>query len=233
MFSYIKISTKRLINHFPTKDKYKLTSIIIFILGVILASISFFNLLPSKFTSLSTNSIEQTRFKDSVSGLIKMVSSADKALNNELKRFSYELQLYYPDEYYIDPNETILINGIETPKLMNGDKVINLNETIPDHFLKTTGVVSTIFVRKGDDFIRISTSVEDENNDRAVGTILLRSSPAYNKIIQGESYFGPTILFGQHYMSKYRPITNESGEVIGILFLGIDVVGQFNSSEKI
>lgn len=200
----------------------------IFVIGVILAIISFFNLLPSKPIPVSSSIVQQAGFKDSATALVKMVDSADKALNHQLKYFYNELQNYYPDNYHIDTNEHIMVNGVSTPKLMNGDKLINLNETIPDHFLKTTGVISTIFVRSGNDFIRISTSLKDENDVRAIGTYLSHTSPAYLKVLNGESYIGPSVIFGQSYMTKYRPIKDAQGEVIAVLFLGIDIVAQLN-----
>jgi hypothetical protein len=79
----------------------------------------------------------------------------------------------------------------------------------------------TLFTRYGDDFIRTTTSVLDENNEYAVGTSLSRNSPAYERILHGLSYTGEVILFGGPYYSTYSPMFDSfTGLVIGIYFSG-------------
>lgn len=224
----IILPLRRVLNKIIPKNGYRFLSISIFLTGLLLAVISFFNLTPKVITVKQQSTIEISGFKDSASSLVKLVENADKAFNEKLQVFSSELLSSYPGEYYIDTERFMSIKGIETPILMNGDKQVNLDEKIPDAFLAETGAISTFFVRKGDDFIRVSTSLRDKDGDRAIGTLLDRSSPAYNKIINGESYLGPVQLFGQQFLSKYKPILDKDGNVIGVLFLGIDLVTQMD-----
>ena len=90
-----------------------------------------------------------------------------------------------------------------------------------DRFTKITGAVATLFVKQGDDFIRNSTSLRKQDGSRAVGTLLDRNHPGYKKVLAGESYTGPAILFGCNYMTHYEPIKN-GGRVTGIHFIGLD-----------
>ncbi len=55
-----------------------------------------------------------------------------------------------------------------------------------DRFAEATGGgVATVFVRDGDDFVRVSTSVRNAEGARAMGTVLDHASPAYAKVIAG------------------------------------------------
>ena len=57
---------------------------------------------------------------------------------------------------------------------------------------------------------------------RAMGTRLDRQSPAFALVNKGEAYRGPAALFGKRYITQYQPVTDASGTVVGILFVGVD-----------
>ncbi len=100
-----------------------------------------------------------------------------------------------------------------------------------DEFTNVAGAVATIFVKQGDDFYRIATSLKKADGSRAIGTFLTKNSPAFAKIMNKEIYLGKTNLFGKHYITIYEPVVKD-GEVIAILFVGFnfdkvyDVLGQ-------
>lgn len=111
----------------------------------------------------------------------------------------------------------------DAPTLSVGGKSLNGATAEVDEFTKESkGSVATIFVRKGDDLLRISTSLKKENGERAVGTTLDRAHPGYKAIMDGKEYIGPAKLFGKDYMTKYTPIKN-GGSIIGCLFIGFDI----------
>ncbi|MCW5654779.1 methyl-accepting chemotaxis protein [Hydrogenophaga sp.] len=101
--------------------------------------------------------------------------------------------------------------------LLNGD----FSEV--DTFQRTSGGVATIFMRKGDDFERVSTSLKKENGERAVGTLLARNHPAYPLMLEGKTYTGRAALFGKPYMTHYEAVRDEAGKVVGLLFIGFDM----------
>lgn len=90
-----------------------------------------------------------------------------------------------------------------------------------DSIEKDLGVVATIFMRKGDDFSRISTNIRKEDGERAVGTLLGTASAAYKPVMNKKSYLGQANILGKPYLTAYQPITDKNDQVIGILFLGI------------
>lgn len=90
-------------------------------------------------------------------------------------------------------------------------------------FTKTTGAVATVFALQGNgDFLRVSTTLRNEQGQLAVGTTLDRGHPAFAAIQAGNNYMGLANLFGRGYMTHYRPLKDSSGKTIGIAFVGQD-----------
>jgi methyl-accepting chemotaxis protein-2 (aspartate sensor receptor) len=117
----------------------------------------------------------------------------------------------------------------DAPILNVGGKALNGTTNEVDTFTKeSNGSVATIFARKGDDLLRISTSLKKEDGTRAVGTTLDRLHPGYKSIMEGKEYIGPAKLFGKNYMTKYIPIKNAQGTIIGCLFIGFDITTDMN-----
>ncbi|GAQ94007.1 methyl-accepting chemotaxis protein [Thermodesulfovibrio aggregans] len=103
-------------------------------------------------------------------------------------------------------------------------KGIKPDNDVCDRFTSMTGgSVATIFERKGDDFLRIATSLKKEDGTRAVGTTLDRNHPAYQLLLKGETYIGKATLFGKDYVTKYVPVKDSSGNVVGVYFIGFDI----------
>lgn len=120
------------------------------------------------------------------------------------------------------PEQPVTVAGNPTPGLWLGDEVLNNDLREVDDFRKMTAGVATVFVRSGDDFVRISTSVTKQDGSRAIGTQLDHASPAYQKLLNGQSYVGAAALFGRSYMTQYTPVRDRAGKVIAVLFVGFD-----------
>lgn len=75
---------------------------------------------------------------------------------------------------------------------------------------------ATIFL----DDIRISTNVRRPDNSRALGTLV--SEDVYERVVeQGNTWLDRAFVLDRWYLSAYKPINGLSGEVIGILYVGI------------
>jgi len=101
-----------------------------------------------------------------------------------------------------------------------GENIEGRNEVV-DKIKEDIGNVATIFVKSGDDFKRISTNIMDEDGERVVGTYLGKESPAYNSLLEGKEYLGKATILGNNYETAYRPIVDETGSTIGVLFIGV------------
>ena len=95
---------------------------------------------------------------------------------------------------------------------------------IIDQISSDLSIVATIFVKDGNDYRRITTSITDSSGKRAVDTFLGSGSPAFPSIQSGESYTGKAVIFGGNYVTEYNPIFQPGTKnVIGITFVGIDM----------
>ena len=101
--------------------------------------------------------------------------------------------------------------------------LVNEDYSAVDKFANETGGVASVFARKGEDFIRITTSVKNEQGQRQQGTPLERTDPAYAAVAKGEPYTGATLVAGKPYMGDYLPVKDASGKVVALLFIGNDI----------
>jgi hypothetical protein len=108
---------------------------------------------------------------------------------------------------------------IEGDTLYLGQAKINGNFELVDALKTKFGGTATIFAKKGNGFVRISTNVLKDGN-RAVGTQLDPSGPAIAAIRQGNAYYGIVDILGKLYDTGYEPIKNAKGEIIGIYYVG-------------
>lgn len=137
------------------------------------------------------------------------------------KRFSVGLSVH--------PDQPVTVAGVQTPGLSLGSEVLNNNFKQVDEFKQMTAGVATVFVRNGDDFIRVSTSLTKQDGTRAIGTLLDRAGPAYGLVMDGKSYIGRALLFGRYYMSQYTPVRDSSGKIIAVLYVGFDYTDAQNA----
>jgi methyl-accepting chemotaxis protein-2 (aspartate sensor receptor) len=158
-----------------------------------------------------------------------MITLFDKALSAEVDRSMSLFASFLPAGFSLDDTQKVDIGGIATPTIKAGDKVLNLDFTIPDQFLERSGAVATVFARSGDDFVRVTTSLKKQDGSRAIGTLLDRKGPAYAPLLANRSYTGLAALFGKRLITQYRPITDASGRVIGALFVGVNVDQEIQS----
>lgn len=80
---------------------------------------------------------------------------------------------------------------------------------------------ATIFVKDGDEFIRISTNIMQEDGTRLEGTELDKDSEEYKMAIIGEPYNGASEVNGTKYQSAYLPLKDNGGKVIGLLSVAV------------
>ncbi|MBC7430245.1 MAG: Cache 3/Cache 2 fusion domain-containing protein [Bacteriovorax sp.] len=112
------------------------------------------------------------------------------------------------------------IGDKEAPGLKFGAMNINTNENaVVDSIKDKLGGICTIFVRTGEDFIRISTNALDKDGKRCMGTLLKNPGPAYSAIKAGNSYTGEADVCGTIYKTYYEPL-KIADKIEGIYFCG-------------
>jgi len=141
----------------------------------------------------------------------------DSTLEEEVVRLGDQFASYLPEPLTLDDSQLVKVGEVATPTLRSDGQRMNLNFELVDAFTARTGAVATIFVRKEDEFIRVSTSGKTETGARAIGTALEHGHPAYQPLLAGASYRGPARVFGFDIVTNFRPLRDKDGKVIGAL----------------
>ncbi|MGR6804845.1 Cache 3/Cache 2 fusion domain-containing protein [Sphaerotilus natans] len=117
----------------------------------------------------------------------------------------------------IDGTDTVA--GKTVPALFFGDRKINGNYDVVDAVRKAHGATATVFVKDGDEFVRVSTNVLTPEGKRGVGTQLARNA-AYEAVSKGSEYCGPIDVLGTAFDACYRPIKDGGGRIVGVSYIG-------------
>jgi hypothetical protein len=112
------------------------------------------------------------------------------------------------------------VAGKDVPTLYFGTTKINNNFDVVDEVAKENGGTATLFVKAGDEYVRVATNVKKDDGSRAIGTILDPNGPAIAMIKKNEPYYGDATILGKPYVTGYEPIKDASGSVIGIYYVG-------------
>ena len=174
-------------------------------------------LLSLAVSYISTNTARE-QLKASVAhsteGLVASIDTIDQANRRMVERSATAFGRHFQGPSELDA---------QTGTLAQAGTTLNGNFALVDQFSEDTGGVATVFARKGDDFVRITTSLRDLKGERVMNTQLDRLHPAYPLLLAGQPYVGRAQLFGKPYMTAYTPLRDAAGQVVGILFVGTDL----------
>ena len=94
--------------------------------------------------------------------------------------------------------------------------LFNRDYTLVDRIKEVAGV-DTVTIFFGD--LRVSTNVEDESGERAIGTRV--SQQVFDTVlIGGREFTGPAYVVNQWYTTRYRPVYDHRGQIVGMLYVG-------------
>jgi len=112
------------------------------------------------------------------------------------------------------------VAGKEVPGLYFGATKMNNFFDVVDEVVKENGGTASLFVKAGDEYVRVATNVKKDDGSRAIGTILDPNGPAIQAIKKGGQFYGEATILGVPYMTGYEPIKDASDNVIGIYYVG-------------
>jgi hypothetical protein len=112
------------------------------------------------------------------------------------------------------------VEGKDVPGLYFGATKMNNFFDVVDGVVKENGGTATLFVKAGDEFVRVATNVKKDDGSRAIGTILDPNGLAIAMIKKGEPFYGEAQILGKPYLTAYEPIRDASNNVIGIYYVG-------------
>ncbi len=115
-------------------------------------------------------------------------------------------------------NQAVIGTNLLNQELENQEDIFSTDNTeLLDDLNIATGMQFTIF--EGD--VRKYTTVMN-NGERAVGTAL-SETVAQIVLEEGQPYIGEADILGKNHLCSYVPYTNASGEIVGILFAGVEI----------
>ncbi|MDP2007628.1 MAG: Cache 3/Cache 2 fusion domain-containing protein [Rubrivivax sp.] len=114
---------------------------------------------------------------------------------------------------------TTEVAGKSVPTIYFGERKINNNYDVVDAIRKQHKATATVFVKDGDEFVRVSTNVLTPEGKRGVGTQLARNA-AYAAVSKGQQYCGPIDVLGTAFDACYNPIKDAGGKVVGVSYIG-------------
>jgi len=151
------------------------------------------------------------------------------SLKDNTQRLSGLFERRFASGLSLHAGETVQVAGQATPALYLGNHLLNNDFQQVDEFQQMTAGIATLFVRSGDDFVRITTNLKKQDGSRAIGTQLDRQHPAYAKLLAGQMYVGRAVLFERNYMTRYVPVNDGNGRIIAVLFVGFDYTDAQNA----
>ncbi len=124
---------------------------------------------------------------------------------------------------------------IQLPKLYVGDTWLGQNTQrytttpIVDQVQNLVGGTTTIFQRMNErgDMLRVATNILLPNGQRAIGTYIPAvgtdntPDPVISFILRGSIYRGSAFVVDTWYDTAYEPIRDQSGQVVGMLYVGV------------
>jgi methyl-accepting chemotaxis protein len=207
--------------------KLNLVLLLAIVLVFGLAGIVISNFLDKRAEERWTHNLQQTS---------QQVLYMTEAYSSALEKYAATVGVEFADDFMgnvrLESGNLITSGTSAVPALIYEGAPLNNNFTKVDKLTATTQAVATIFIRKGEEFIRATTSLKKENGERAIGTALDPQHPAYKAIMSGSSYTGRAILFGNDYMTHYEPLKDNAGRMVGAIFIGIDFTEGLKSLKR-
>jgi hypothetical protein len=108
----------------------------------------------------------------------------------------------------------------QVPAIHFGETKMNNNFDLVDEVVKKADGTATIFVKSGNDYVRVATNVKKDDGSRAIGTILDPNGKVIVNIRKNEPFYGEATILGKAYITGYEPIRDSANKVIGIYYVG-------------
>ncbi len=128
--------------------------------------------------------------------------------------------------------KTVTVGEKQVADIMFGNSGQANDFALVDKVKELMGGTATLFVKNGEDFVRVSTNVQKTDGARAVGTVLDPKGKAIEAIRRKSPFYGTVKILDKPYITLYEPIVASSGEVIGVYYVGYALDAFIGQIEK-
>jgi len=123
----------------------------------------------------------------------------------------------------LSQGKPVTVANEQVPDLLFGGTPQANRFELVDSAVARLGGTATLFSRRGDDFIRISTNVKKADGTRAIGTALDPKGKAILALREGKPFYGRVTILGSQFLTGYEPLQGAGGATIGALFVGYKI----------
>ncbi len=120
----------------------------------------------------------------------------------------------------------VQLGGVELPGLCFGARAVSDLTSLVDGVHDRTRCGVTVFVRDGEEFVRVVTTVKRPDGGRAVGTKLNPKGVAIVSLREGKRHFGVVYILAHPVVAGYEPLFGPDKRVIGALYVGLPLTKQ-------
>ena len=156
--------------------------------------------------------------------LQKSINDAYEIAGKELSTYPVPELTTEKKQLKIKHQDTQAENEIQLPVMRIGNKEVAGSTEIVDRIIERIaipGATSTIFQFHDEKLIRVSTTVKNSEGKRAHFTYLPKESPVFRTINEGYAYEGRAVVVGKWCITRYEPLRDNNGSIIGALYVGI------------
>ncbi|MDT8989738.1 methyl-accepting chemotaxis protein [Curvibacter sp. APW13] len=183
-------------------------------IGVIAAILVILAIAINAVASRNARIQVQGAVADKLEGIVKAMDAADASLRDTAQRATKTLQQSF---------EATLALDEASGELKSYGAAVNNSFSEVDAFSATTGHAGSVLARKGEGFVRVSTSLKNAQGERLMSQGLERSHPAAVALRDGKPYSGRELIGGQPYMSHYEPVRDRAGQVVAAIGVSTDM----------
>jgi hypothetical protein len=196
--------------------KFMLGTVIVVLLGI-----SVLGWIMTRSLESEVRGRADQEMTDQVESMLTVLQTVDN-LSSESVRSAMKVLLQEAERIGVPEigSSSTSVVGQPVPDLRLGKVSQAGNFALVDHLKQLAGCTATLFVKKGDQFIRVSTNVLKADGSRAIGTILDPAGQAFAAIQNGRPFYGVVDILGKPYMTGYEPMQNAARQTIGIWYVG-------------
>ena len=181
--------------------------------------------------------MERTAARESQAalGALELVlSSTDKSMSDRVAAGMKDLRNEVRKAGAVATGPQVTVGAERTPDLLLGGRPVAGHFDLVDTVAERCGGTATLFSRRGDAFVRISTNVKKPDGSRAVGTFLDPKGRAIQAILKDQPFYGMVTILGSPFLTGYEPLRDASGRTVGIAYVGFKVasLGQVGETVK-
>ncbi len=165
-----------------------------------------------------------------------LISAGKSQMRSMVDNIFYEMKLFYAkrkentllanaltmkiiqnSNLQIDSNTMVEVAGTKFPLMYTNNGKITGNDQFIKDLDTNSEIGMSVFQIADNRIFRTATSLVDSEGKSIIGTELTSDSPAFKKLLAGESWSGNTIVTGILKFAYYQPIKDKSGKVVGAL----------------